>query len=136
VNRTRTAQGRFGSESTTRGRGRVGEDAGVAWLRRRGYEIVERNHSTRIGEIDVIARDDRVLCFIEIKARTDDSFGSPLAAVTRRKQRQIARVASLYLVESEYRGSCRFDVLGMELDQAGEWRFQLIQNAFEAPAET
>lgn len=127
---------RFQAEASTRGRGRLGEHAGVAWLRHQGYEILERNHFTRIGEIDVIAREGDTLCFIEIKARTDDAFGSPLEAVTRRKQRQIARVASLYLVESDYRGPCRFDVLGMELDGAREWRYQLIRNAFEAPAET
>lgn len=131
-----TARGRFESESTTRGRGRVGEDAGSAWLSRHGYVILERNHASRIGEIDVIARHGDTLCFVEIKARQDDRLGSPLEAVHRRKQRQIARVAGLYLAESDWSGPCRFDVLGMELDEAGEWRFQLIRNAFEAPAET
>lgn len=129
---------RFDDAESSRARGRAGEDAGVEWLEKQGYELVERNLFTRVGEIDAIAydADGETLCFVEIKARRDQRFGSPLEAVHRRKQRQIARVAALFLTQFEHFGPCRFDVLGMELDETGKWRYQLIQNAFEAPAGT
>lgn len=119
----------FGAQTHTVGRGRVAEDAAVAWLERRGYRIVERNHRNAAGEIDVIAEDGEVLCFVEIKARSETLFGSALAAVGARKQRRVARAAALYLALRGIEPACRFDVLAMEAGEPG-WRFTLVQDAF------
>ena len=120
----------FERQTHTRARGRTAEDDGVAYLRSREFEIVERNVQYRAGEIDVVARGGDTLCFVEIKARASDRFGEAVCAVTKRKQRQIAAAAALYLATNPYSGPCRFDVLAMDGEQGG-WRYTLIRDAFQ-----
>lgn len=120
----------FEQQNHTRGRGRLAETDGVAWLQGQGFRILDRNVEYRAGEIDVVALEGDTLCFVEIKARATDQFGEALWAVTSRKQRQIAAAAALYLVESSYEGPCRFDVLAMD-GEAGGWRYSLVRDAFQ-----
>lgn len=120
----------FGEQKHTRGRGRLAEADGVRWLQQQGYEILDRNVAYRAGEIDVVARDDETLCFVEIKARTSGEFGGALWAVNQRKQRQIASAAALYLAQTGWDGACRFDVLAMD-GECGDWRFTLVRDAFQ-----
>ena len=123
---------RFLEHSAPRHRGREAEGIGVAWLEARGYRPVVRNESSRYGELDLIAFDGETLCFIEIKARSSDRFGSALEAVTVDKQGRIARAARAYLMRNRYRGPCRFDVLAMDAEGGG-WRFELVRDAFQLP---
>jgi putative endonuclease len=125
------ATGSFDAGQHTRARGNVGEDAAVEWLARAGFGIVERNARTPVGEIDVIAREGDVLCFVEVKARAAGTHGPAIGAVDRRKQRRLARCAGAYLATHDWRGPCRFDVLGLDGGATG-WQFTLIRNAFEA----
>ena len=62
--------------------GQKAEGMAVRFLKKCGYKIVARNHRTRSGEIDIIARDGDTLVFVEVKARTTNRFGSAKAAVT------------------------------------------------------
>ena len=117
----------------SRAQGRLGEDAAAEWLERRGYRVVERNFASRVGEIDVVAAEGDTLCFIEIKARSTDTYGSAVEALSASQQRRIARAASLYLARKPHRGPCRFDLLAMDLG-AGGWRYTLVRDAFMAPA--
>src|SRR5262244_509851 len=78
-----------------------------------GYEILEANFRTRGGEIDFIAREKGVLCFVEVKGRSGPAFGSPGEAVTSEKQRRIVRVAEQYLARERVRPECRFDVVSI-----------------------
>ncbi|HET9768471.1 MAG TPA: YraN family protein [Thermoanaerobaculia bacterium] len=120
----------FGAQPHTVGRGRVAEDAAAAWLERQDYRIVERNHRNAAGEIDIIAEDGDVLCFVEVKARTETLFGPALAAVGPRKRRRVARAAALYLaLRGGTQPACRFDVLAMEAEE-GSWHFTLVKDAF------
>jgi putative endonuclease len=107
----------------------MAEDRAAAWLRGQGYRVIERNYRTHVGEIDAIATEGFVLCFIEVKARATMDYGSPLEAVTPHRMRRLGRAASLYLVESEWDGACRFDVLGMLAGPDG-WEFELVRDAF------
>ena len=92
--------------------GQAGEKAAAALLRREGFKIIERNFRTPLGEIDMIAEEDDVLCFIEVKARRSATYGSPAEAVTLRKQHQIAKVAAVYMSRNCPEGrTCRFDVV-------------------------
>ena len=77
--------------------GDFGEDFAVKILIESGYSIIERNYSTKYGEIDIIAMKDGVLHFIEVKTRTVMEYGYPSEAVTEEKQRRIRRVAEGYL---------------------------------------
>jgi putative endonuclease len=122
----------FGERTHNRGRGEAGEEAGVAWLVARGYRVEARNVTNAGGELDLVAWDGDTLCFVEIKARSSDEYGHSLEAVTRDKQRRIARAAAMYLAERD-RGeiACRFDVLGADRGVDGRWEMTLIQDAFE-----
>jgi putative endonuclease len=92
-------------------RGNRGEDAVAAYLQHRGYEILVRQYRRREGEIDLIARDgEGTLCFVEVKARSDDRFAQAREFVTPAKQRRLRLAASRYLSETGLDCPCRFDV--------------------------
>ncbi|HXU44312.1 MAG TPA: YraN family protein [Thermoanaerobaculia bacterium] len=122
----------FARAPHARGRGAVGEDEAVRWLEAQGFAVVERNVRNHAGEIDLVAQEGETLAFVEIKARATDSYGPAIAAVPPSKQRRIARAASLYLAMSRWDGPCRFDVLGLDGEPGGGWRYTLIRNAFAA----
>ena len=108
-----------------------GENLACHELRRRGYDILARRYRTRHGEIDIIAREGEVLVFVEVKTRASHRFGSPLAAVTRAKQRRLTLMALDYLSRSRTRGvACRFDVVGVLVGE-GRPTIELVRNAFE-----
>lgn len=97
--------------------GKAGEDLAADYLTGKGYAILHRNYRCRSGEIDIIARHDATLVFIEVKTRRTNRFGSPAEAVTRRKQQQVSRVAEEYLMREKLFGtSARFDVLSILTD--------------------
>ena len=97
------------------------------YLRENGYKILETNFRNRSGEIDIIAEKEGDICFIEVKYRATNAFGSPLEAVDTRKQNQIRKVAMYYLMKHQLTEwtPCRFDVIAFE----GEEMLHL-ENAF------
>ena len=116
--------------------GRSGENAACDELRRRGYEILARGYRTRMGEIDIVARDGPTLVFVEVKARTTARCGHPAEAITLHKQAKVAAMASDYLARLRARGDvpCRFDVVAVHLGEGGEvLSVEITQNAFDAP---
>jgi putative endonuclease len=123
----------FRGQPHRRAKGKVGEEAAERWLVANGYVIVERNVHLRGGEIDVIAQDGETLCFIEVKARSNDLYGAALTAVPAAKQRRLARAAAAYLLRHRWSGPCRFDVLGLDLEAQGTWRISLVRDAFSLP---
>jgi putative endonuclease len=86
--------------------GRRGEELAVAYLQQAGYRIVATNFAIPVGrnrvgapivaEMDIVAYDEDVLCFIEVKTRSSDWFAEPQVNVDLRKRRQIARAARAY----------------------------------------
>ncbi|HEY1357591.1 MAG TPA: YraN family protein [Thermoleophilaceae bacterium] len=105
-----------------RGVGARGEQLAADHLAARGYELLERNYRTRYGELDIVARDGRVLVFCEVKARLGAGPIGPLAAVGPRKRSQLRRMAGQWLHErGPVRGTrdVRFDVVGINLDAGG-----------------
>lgn len=94
-----------------RRRGNRGEDAVASALERRGYGVLERQYRCRWGEIDLVARSpEGVLCFVEVKARTDAAFAQAREAVTPAKRRRLRAAAECYLAERGLDCPCRFDV--------------------------
>ena len=110
--------------------GSRGEDLAVKFLKKKGYRILDRNFRTPLGEIDVIAEDRNTLVFVEVKTRTDDSFGRPFEAVTFRKKEKLRKAALSYLKSSRKEMASRFDVLSIEV-RGGESRIEHIVDAFE-----
>lgn len=111
--------------------GAVAEEAVCNWLVKNHFYIKERNfYAGRTGEIDIIARDDKYLCFIEVKYRRTTRAGSGAEAVTYQKRRTISKVALYYLHRYGYSTDTpvRFDVA----EVSGEdFRINYITNAFE-----
>ena len=115
--------------------GKAGEQLGVHFLLARGYRILGRNVRTPFGEIDLVASDHGTLVFVEIKTRRSKAFGFPEEAVTRAKQKRLARLASWYGMQGARANQpIRFDVLAIQLEAEGP-SIRLIQNAFEAPCD-
>jgi putative endonuclease len=108
--------------------GASGERRAEAALRALGYEIVHRNWTCDVGELDLVARDrDGVLVFVEVRSRADAEHGHAAEMVTPRKRAKVARVAQVYLLlERPVFDDCRFDVVAITGDDvdviADAWR--------------
>ena len=111
-------------------KGAWGEECAAAYLRRRGYRILARNYSCRFGEIDLIARRGDILCFVEVKLRSDRRFGLPRDFVTTAKQRRIRTTAAFYMTRHDPDLCARFDVAEVYDDETPP-RIEYIENAFE-----
>jgi putative endonuclease len=112
--------------------GKLGEDLACAELERRGYEILERRYRTRFGEIDIIARHEAAIVFIEVKARAGPEFGSAATAVTAWKQRRVASMALEFLARRRFLDRpCRFDVVTIDILD-GKTAIQVYPHAFGA----
>lgn len=112
--------------------GRHGEEVALGLLRKNGYKILARNYKSGLSEIDIIAKDKDTFCFIEVKSRSSDRFGSPEDSILARKQRQIAKSALVYLKENNLLDKkARFDVVCVTYSQNIALKSELIKNAFE-----
>jgi putative endonuclease len=114
--------------------GKRGESEALFYLQSLGYRFVAANFRVPYnrGEIDLIGWDGDVVCFIEIKTRTDDSFAPPSTAVTGAKRKHILSVAKRYLrrLSGVKRPSCRFDILSIVPAASGESQMTLRKGAF------
>lgn len=109
--------------------GRSSEGKAISYLRGQGYKILETNYKNKLGEIDIIAKDDNRFCFIEVKSRSSLVYGLPKEAVGRHKQYKISKIAIAYLKERGLLNQgCRFDVLSVIDD--GQPQFELLKDAF------
>lgn len=117
--------------------GKIGETIAVKHLKRLGYTILARNYRVRSGEVDIVARDDGTVVFIEVKTRAGIRFGRPAESVTVAKQRKLARVALEYLGRHDLHDTpARFDVVGVLFDEGGDGgaglaKVEVFKDAFE-----
>jgi len=112
--------------------GNAGENAAERHLINTGYEILDRNFRySVIGELDIVAKKDGVLIFVEVKTDRTGAYGEPEMWVSVKKQRQIARVAEYYLMVKKCYGiDCRFDVIGVKIRNSEIENIVHIENAF------
>ncbi|HUS57609.1 MAG TPA: YraN family protein [Planctomycetota bacterium] len=114
-----------------KGLGRRGEQIAAEALQRRGLKILKRNYTCTRGEIDIIALDGRVICFIEVKTRRPDAMLPPERNVDTAKRRQVRRVARNYLRKNGLQDRvCRFDIVSVVCPETGEPSLQVFTNAF------
>ena len=97
-----------------------------------GCSILYKNYKNKSGEIDIIAKDGRFTCFIEVKFRKDNSFGGPEAAVNIAKQRQICKVSKFFLYSHKisFDSPIRYDVIAISGGEEG-YSVHWIKNAFD-----
>ena len=121
VSRTRTARLELG---------RAGEKAAADLLRKRGYEVVGAGFQARRGELDLVCRRGNELVVVEVKTRSDDSFGTPLEAVGSRKRRALMAAAAEYRALAGWRGPIRYAVVGLTIKPYGGFTSELIEDPF------
>ncbi|MEK9130406.1 MAG: YraN family protein [Patescibacteria group bacterium] len=98
--------------------GNLGEELAKKYLKKQGYKIIKQNYNSRVGEIDLIAREKDQIIFIEVKTRTNHNFGYPEESVDSRKQNKIRMAAQNYLVKEKiFSENYRFDVVSVEINQ-------------------
>ncbi len=108
------------------------ENLASEYLSENGTKIICRNFRSKSGEIDIVAKDDKYICFIEVKYRTGTRFGEAEEAVDYRKQRIICRVSDFY--RKRYGISddhpIRYDVVAIKVDETSAIHIRWHKNAF------
>lgn len=107
--------------------GNTYEDKAAKHLESNGFSIIERNFRCKIGEIDIIAKKDQYIVFVEVKYRKNQVKGEPWEAVNYKKQQRIKNVARYFLMLHHYQEDmpCRFDVVTILGEQ-----LYLYENAY------
>jgi putative endonuclease len=118
--------------------GRRGEALAEAFLKRKGYTILEKNFTGKTGEIDIVASENNTIIFVEVKTRTSETFGSPKEAVDATKQKHIIKAATEYLQQNKVTDKhIRFDVVSILLKSGTLFerlkgpQIEHIESAFE-----
>jgi putative endonuclease len=110
--------------------GMLGEKLAQDFLRKQGYVILETNYRLPEGEIDIIARQQESVVFVEVRTKTGKGFGSPEESITPAKQSRLKTLASRYLAEHHEVLSWRIDMVAIDLSPNGILsRIELIENA-------
>jgi putative endonuclease len=110
--------------------GKSGEDLAVLFLKKNGFEILERNYRYGHKEIDIIGKDKNTIVFIEVKTGRSKNFGAPQGWVNLRKQQSIIEVAQDYIQKQDFRDyDFRFDVVAISFEK-GKREIEHIKNAF------
>lgn len=110
-------------------KGSEGESLAVKYLVELGYRIIKTNFKSQKGEIDIIAIDENVLVFIEVKYYGKMSYFHPLQAINNKKIKNIINSAKKYYYTNNIRKKCRYDVLAIE-NNDGRKTYTLIKDAF------
>lgn len=111
--------------------GKFGEDAVCGYLTERGYVILKRNYRIRGGEIDIIARKDGYIAFVEVKTRSIDSISSGFDAIDTNKIQAVVRTAENYLNKYPSDLQPRFDAAQVVVKGGKVADIQYITDAFE-----
>jgi len=98
--------------------GRLGEELAVKFLLKAGYVILEQNWRFKKAEIDIIAKDQETLVFIEVKSRSNISFGQPEEFVDDSKESMMMDSAQRYMEMIEYDWEIRFDIISVVFDKS------------------
>ena len=112
----------------TREIGMAHEQRVADWMRQHGFIVLEQNFRCSFGEIDLIAKKDGYLIFVEVKYRSNEQFGAPCEAIDWRKRQRISNAAVFYLKRCGHSMGypCRFDVAEVSLHN-----IHVVENAFD-----
>lgn len=98
--------------------GQAGENAACKYLTGKGWTILDRNWTTRFGELDLIARDGEQLVIVEVRSTSGEQFGLGFQSVDFRKQQKVRRLALAYIQQKRLANlPLRFDVVSVLLDR-------------------
>ena len=113
------------------GRGRRFETLAEAFLKERGWRVLDRNVRFLRKEIDLVVEKNGLVAFVEVKGRSGPDFGHPLEAITWRKRRAISVAASAWISRSDFAAeSYRFDAVSVLLTPGGALEFEHVEGAW------
>lgn len=113
-----------------------GEEAAARFLVHRGYDILERNWTCPAGEVDIIAKDEDTLVFVEVKTRRNCNLGFPSEAITDKKRARYEKIAIAYVEDTQLRDlAVRFDVISLVVIGSDKAMIRHHINAFSENAE-
>lgn len=101
------------TQKTNTQKGKEAEEIAVKFLQNFGCEIIERNYRYKRGEIDIIARYEKIIIFVEVKSRKNNNFGFPEEAVSDKKAELIHQTADNYLIDNNLTNEIRFDIIAI-----------------------
>ena len=109
--------------------GKQGEEEAVRYLREKGYEIMTRNYRYQHAEIDLIVKRGKLLVFVEVKTRSNLSYGNPEEFVSYTKAKLVMKAAEQYIFANDWLHDIRFDIIAVTL-AGSELRVKHIEDAF------
>lgn len=110
--------------------GRYAEMNAANYLRDNGYYLVAHSYKSRFGEIDLIARNDKYIAFVEVKARNENSIATPREFVDDKKQKKIIATSSIFLSRHKTDLQPRFDVIEVYMQDNKIKSIKHLENAF------
>jgi len=109
-------------------KGKLGEEIASKYIISKGGKVIEKNYRTKMGEVDIIAKLNGELVFVEVKSRSNINYGYPAESVNYKKKRKITNVAKYYILDNSLENlSIRFDVIEIYFN---EKKINHIVNAF------
>jgi len=109
--------------------GKLGEDLAADYLRKEGYEIIERNWVFKKAEVDIIAQKDNILSVVEVKTRTNLDYGDPQSFVNSKKIKLLVSAVDEYVSVKNLDLTVRFDIIAISKD-ATFCKIVHLQDAF------
>ena len=110
--------------------GDIGENLAVKLLKKKGYKIIERNFLVKTGEIDIIAKKDNYVIFVEVRLRKHGGLVTAAETVDAKKQKRIISAAKVYMKQNDlFSSPVRFDVVAIT-GEKGSYEAEIIENAF------
>ena len=113
--------------------GATGETIASAYLKKKGYKIIETNFRTPLGELDLVTRFKSIIVFVEVKTRSSYYFGPPYLSVTNIKQRHVIKSALFYLKSHNLiDANWRIDIVSINLNYDSKLeKIEIFENAVE-----
>ncbi len=111
-------------------KGKQGEQIARVYLTKKGYTIRQKNYRFKRYEIDIIAEREQLLVFVEVKFHENTGFGLPEEAVSDAQQDQIIEAAEQYILDTDWQGDIRFDIIAIETHTENAVKIQHFEDAF------
>lgn len=110
--------------------GKLGEKLAVSFLKQKGYHILEKNWRHRRSEIDIIAKNNKILVFVEVKTRNNNHYGEPEIAVNQKKENLIANAGAAYMQQIGHNWEVRFDIISIIYKNEKSFTIKHFEDAF------
>ena len=109
--------------------GKIGEDLAVEFLRKKAYEILDRNWRFRKAEVDIIALKKEVLAVVEVKTRSGNYFGDPQDFISSKKIKLLVEAIDAYVNSKNLNVEVRFDIIAITKHQE-DYNIEHLKDAF------